>query len=581
MKYFIITFLAAVFSLAAFPTRISLPQNVQVQKDELSRLYLTPMRIMWVSPKDNVENIECLLKKGDGQSVFFNPNICKIKNRGVTSFILDFGKEIHGGIQFVTGLCSPSIINVRIRFGESVSECNSDVNGGKENSSANDFAIRDRIFTLPHHGTTELGNMGFRFVRIDVLDSNATVQLKEIRAIMRYRDIPYLGSFHCSDARLDSIWDVGAYTTHLNMQEYLWDGIKRDRTIWVGDMHPEVATITSVFGANPIVEKTLSKIIEQYPLPHWLNNYSSYSMWYLVILYDWYMYSGNKAYLLKNKNYLKGLITQMSNHIHDDGSEDLAPKRFLDWPSSTNKEGVESGYRALLSLSLDRAEKLALFIGDSEIAEIALKAQKRLNKIIKSPNGLEQAATVMALSGTMSAKEACSEYIDANGIQNFTSFFGYYFLTVLAMNGEYQQAMDYISKFWGGMLDLGATTFWEDFNINWMQNAARIDEFVPKGKIDVHASYGKYCYSGYRCSYCHGWASGPTPWLTKYVLGVNIAEPGCKKLIISPHLGNLTFVQGSFPTPLGLVKIKHIKSNNGKIMTTVLAPKGISIIKTK
>ena len=187
----------------------------------------------------------------------------------------------------------------------------------------------------------------------------------------------------------------------------------------------------------------------------------------------------------------------------------------------------------------------------------------------------------MALSGTMSAKEACSEYIDANGIQNFTSFFGYYFLTVLAMNGEYQQAMDYISKFWGGMLDLGATTFWEDFNINWMQNAARIDEFVPKGKIDVHASYGKYCYSGYRCSYCHGWASGPTPWLTKYVLGVNIAEPGCKKLIISPHLGNLTFVQGSFPTPLGLVKIKHIKSNNGKIMTTVLAPKGISIIKTK
>jgi hypothetical protein len=63
------------------------------------------------------------------------------------------------------------------------------------------------------------------------------------------------------------------------------------------------------------------------------------------------------------------------------------------------------------------------------------------------------------------------------------------------------------------MLDLGATTFWEDFDFAWTDNAARIDELVPAGKKDVHGGYGAYCYIGFRHSLCHGWASGPTAWL--------------------------------------------------------------------
>ncbi|MDR2816497.1 MAG: hypothetical protein LBB62_07330 [Proteiniphilum sp.] len=53
-----------------------------------------------------------------------------------------------------------------------------------------------------------------------------------------YKRFLYLGSFGSSDPRFDSIWITGAYTTHLNMQEYFWDGIKRDRLVWLGDFHP-------------------------------------------------------------------------------------------------------------------------------------------------------------------------------------------------------------------------------------------------------------------------------------------------------------------------------------------------------
>ena len=93
-------------------------------------------------------------------------------------------------------------------------------------------------------------------------------------------------------------------------------------------------------------------------------------------------------------------------------------------------------------------------------------------------------------------------------------------LEALAKAGEYEKAIDIINTFWGAMLDLGATTFWEDFNLDWIPNAAPIDEPVPAGKKDIHGDFGAYCYPGFRHSLCHGWSSGPTTWLSDHVLGI-------------------------------------------------------------
>jgi len=152
-------------------------------------------------------------------------------------------------------------------------------------------------------------------------------------------------------------------------------------------------------------------------------------------------------------------------------------------------------------------------------------------------------------------------------------------LKAKAKAGDYQGAIDAIRDYWGPMISLGATTFWEDFNIDWLPNASRIDELVPPGKKDIHGDYGAFCYKGFRHSLCHGWASGPTPWLTQYVLGVNVIAPGCRVLKIEPHLGDLTYAEGTYPTPLGIVTIKVKKLHNGKISINVDAPKGIKIIK--
>ncbi len=165
----------------------------------------------------------------------------------------------------------------------------------------------------------------------------------------------------------------------------------------------------------------------------------------------------------------------------------------------------------------------------------------------------------------------------AGGIQGMSTFYGYYMLEARAKAGDRQGALDALRSYWGGMLDLGATSFWEDFNPEWAVNAGRIDELPVPGKTDIHGDRGEFCYAGFRHSLCHGWASGPAPWLTAHVLGIQVAAAGCRTVRVTPFLGELAWAEGAFPTPLGVVRVRHEKQAGGRISSAVTAPEGVTI----
>ncbi|MDR0814947.1 MAG: alpha-L-rhamnosidase [Bacteroidales bacterium] len=555
--------------------------NNKVFHDSRVRSYIAPQRIVWKYDGGGklINHLETLLEGNhNGQSELTSRDftIMSSTDNEYPSVVLDFGKEIQGGIQIVTTATGMNrAIKLRVRFGESVSEAMSEV--GKQGAT-NDHAMRDFVMEVPWLGVAEVGNSGFRFVRIDLLDPNVKLGLKEVNAIFTYRDIPYLGSFKSNDERLNKIWSTGAYTVHLNMQEYIWDGIKRDRLVWLGDLHPEVMTVNTVFGYNEVIPKSLDLARDITPLPGWMNGMFSYSLWWIIIHRDWYRYQGNLDYLKQQQPYLTDLLGALFKEVDASGKH-VRTDGFLDWPASPNKEGIKAGIQALMVTAFQAGAELSLTLGDKALSEKCSETAALMQKNVLPHNNLKQAAALMALADMMPAGRANDEVINVGGAKNFSTFYGYYMLQAQAKAGEYQAAIDIIRKFWGGMLDLGATTFWEDFNLDWTENAAGITEIVPKGKDDIHADFGAYCYKQLRHSLCHGWASGPTSWLSEHVLGVQVVEPGCKVLKIEPHLGDLEWVEGSFPTPYGTVQIKHAKQSDGKIKTTVNAPKGVKIVK--
>src|SRR5690606_31588172 len=138
----------------------------------------------------------------------------------------------------------------------------------------------------------------------------------------------------------------------LNMQHYLWDGIKRDRMAWVGYLHPELLTVNEVCCYNDIVTICLELIRVTTPLPAWMNGISTYSLCWIFVHRDWYLYHGDLGYLKQQREYLRELLNLLVTKI-DGNKEALDGHRFLDWPSSENKQAIHAGLQALMVMALD------------------------------------------------------------------------------------------------------------------------------------------------------------------------------------------------------------------------------------
>jgi hypothetical protein len=215
-------------------------------------------------------------------------------------------------------------------------------------------------------------------------------------------------------------------------------------------------------------------------------------------------------------------------------------------------------------------------LDDAAVAETCARAAAKLRTHVPPASGRKSPAALCALAGLRDPRETAAA-LKQGGPKDLSTFYGYYVIEALGKAGETTAALDMIRQYWGGMLDLGATTFWEDFDLAWTENAGRIDEPVPPGKADIHGDFGAHCYVGFRHSFCHGWAGGPTAFLSHRVLGIRPAAPGFAKVRVQPDLGDLEWAEGSYPTPNGVIKVRHEKRPDGTVKSDITLPPGVEL----
>ena len=324
-----------------------------LEKDERVRKYILPEKIAGLG--GNVKNPEALLKAKTLQIGLNETDVTELSNDGdgQNAFVvLDFGKELHGGIRLLNFVSEITAYpKVRLTFGESLCEAMSLIG---QKGACNDHAVRDFEIPVPSYSDQEWGQTGFRFVKIELTEPKAKIAIKAAPAVFIYRELEYKGSFCCDDDDVNRIFDTAAYTCHLNLQNMVWDGIKRDRLVWIGDMHPEMLTARTVFGPLGLINKSLEFARSQAPLPLYMNGMASYSMWWLIIAWDYYFYSGDSSLLTGQKEYVLSLLRLFCGKVNDDGSDSVG-NYFLDWPTHQKELSEKSGVRALLKIALKRA----------------------------------------------------------------------------------------------------------------------------------------------------------------------------------------------------------------------------------
>ena len=184
-------------------------------------------------------------------------------------------------------------------------------------------------------------------------------------------------------------------------------------------------------------------------------------------------------------------------------------------------------------------------------------------------------AALKYLSGAeLSGRE--KTLLAAGGGKGFSCFLSGQILAALEETAGAEAALDAIKEYFGGMLDMGATAFWEEFDLEWMKNSAPVTAFPRRGETDIHGDFGMHCYKGYRKSLCHGWSAGPVPFLFEKILGIRFLSAGGKELEIRPHLGPLAYAEGTYPTACGKLEVSCRKTG-GKTEVFVKAPAEIRV----
>ncbi len=454
---------------------------------------------------NNIENSQELEVYKTPAASFLSNVSAKFCGKG-SWVLLDFGKELSGGVRIIV-VGAKGGEKLHIRFGESVSEAMADL--GFKNAG-NDHSPRDMVVTVSNLSDLTFGQTGFRFAYVELMDESA-VSIRNIFAVNRLPHFENERRLTTKDALLNEIINTAAYTLKLCCQNgYIWDGIKRDRLVWCGDLHQEILTAFYLFGDIPNITASLDFLRAETKADSWMNNIPAYSAWWVVCLCDYYTLSKNSAYFNENYSYATQITEKINCCISDDGemsfgnSEEIM-EFFLDWPTYQTNDAI-IGTAALMVFM---AKKLNGIKRDKSCEEII----KKLSPYLYAPCETKQVKAFQILAG--GDKTNAAKLLEKNGAEGFSTFMAYYILKADIQSGG-KNTLNIIKSYFGGMLSRGATTFWEDFDLEWLKNSGRIDELPAASQKDIHGDFGRFCYKNFRHSLCHGWSSGVYAFLYEH-----------------------------------------------------------------
>jgi hypothetical protein len=504
-------------------------------------------------------------------SLAYEPISGQIIQKNEHSVLLDFGKETFAKV-IASGVKGKGIL--RLYYGETRQEALA-----QAQAETYDFLSIDRA----RAASDTIETRAFRYI---YAVGDPAVEWNEISALYEYLPVEYKGGFECSDSLLNRIYDVSTYTLHLNTREFHLDGIKRDRWIWSGDAYQSYLMNFYSFFDEEVNKRTLFALRGHDPVETHINTILDYSFYWLIGVYDHFFYTGDTAFVRQIYPRMKTLLEFCLNRTNKNGFVEGLPGDwvFIDW-APIEKTGEVSFEQLLLARGLEAVAQSASLAGDEEYAAQCWHWSKQVREKIfetfwsDEKNALLHKRENEILSQTVTRyanmfailfdyaddgkKEKIRDHVILNNnvLSITTPYMKFYELAALCEIDEKEKALEFVRDYWGGMLQLGATSIWEAYD--------------PAQSGDEHyAMYGR----PFGKSLCHAWGANPVYLFGKYLLGVKPTSPGYRTCQIEPSLAGLEWIKGKVPTPGGVLEIFMDKE---KLKVKTAQGQGIVRIKSK
>lgn len=524
----------------------------------------------------NLSNESAIVQNYQKDEHFINYSFGTLGKDGY--IIIDFGRELCGKLHIVLNVNEPKTA-VRVRLGESVYETCADLG---EKGACNVHSLRDNIYNAPSLSDISTSESGFRFARIDYVNGEYGVNISKIYVEEFYNGLEKKGWFRSDDERINEIYAVAERTISLCVRKNdIWDGIKRDRLLWIGDLYPEMLAAFYVYGVVPQFEKAINVFANE--RKSWINKIPSYSAWWIICLAKYYEISKNTEFVKKHIEQVRFITESFSAIVSANGEIDYSESRleyfndnefFVDWPTNYTPDS-RAGFAYVLTFAMKKAIELFSLCGESGTEAKSVISRLQKHEYEESP--FKQITALGMMAGAIPTERG-KRMLEENTLSGMTCFMGFAITDALCLANNGELAFDIIKEYYGAMIDMGATTFWEDFDVSWLKdNPDKITEMPNEKKKNIHADYGKFCYERLRMSLCHGWSAGFIEFFYKYVLGIVPVSAGYDEIKIEPHLCGLKYAEGEIPTIHGNIKIKHTVEN-GIVKTELSLPNGIKAV---
>jgi hypothetical protein len=363
----------------------------------------------------------------------------------------------------------------------------------------------------------------FRYVKIEVIDTSPEFRIRvenlKAHAITSARTTPPPLKTHTPF--LQRIDAVSVATLRDCMQTVFEDGPRRDQRLWIGDLRLQALTNYHTFRQNDVVLRCLylfaalpredglvAACVFEKPVPRYGGlHIVDYAALFNVTLWDYVQATGDAETgrdlwpVAKRQLDILGRDIDAQGAYVDPGNMWI----FIDWSEPLHKHAA---IQAVLIVAYQATLALAKRIGrESEVPDYASRIEKMIaaarrkywdasrRVFVSGPEAQVSwgSQAWMALAGVSSRRESAdamrNAIADPKAIRPVTPYLYHYVIEGLLAGGLQKEARAMLEKYWGGMIEAGADTFWEVYDpVQPLRS--------PYGDIHIN-------------SYCHAWSCTP------------------------------------------------------------------------
>lgn len=386
----------------------------------------------------------------------------------------------------------------------------------------------------------------------------------------------------------------------------LFDGARRDREVWVGDLYYEVRACIFGFRDCESVRNSFDVILCQMREDGYIPGSSismlefpDYTGWFFIALAEYYMLSGDLRYLEENREKLKQVLHYMLSTLSE-GMFRLPQGRTWAWTLA--RQGYITSSNCILYKALLSAKQIFEAAGDTSVdgemlETFAKNVRARVNAEMfdaKAGGYLDAAgsdmytldANVLAvLFGVCKEKDRdrvlafvrekfWTEHgsllcwpkekatpINHNHTEQVWPYINCLEIEARFLCGHTEEAEELVRRVYGNMLARGADTFWEFFD-------GKTGAFVTERMEKVEDDRDNYD------SECHGWSAGIASVYLRYAAGLVPVRPGYAECSLRPDFMHYDRFDAVCPTAQGNIEI-HMRRSESRAEILLRIPDGI------